>query len=181
MSPSARLGHPGGTPVGLATMLPGLLADDDFTSAFAGALDEVLAPIHRTLDSFWAYLDPALAPLDFSLWLATWLNAEPDESWPEERIRQAVVQAWSGFVHRGTAAGLVDELSRLAEGEWTVSDSGGVARSQTPGEDLPGTSDAMVTIDFAPADPSIFDRERLERLIGARLPAHVRLTFSVVG
>ena len=40
---SARLGYVEHNPVPLATMLPGLLADDRFAAAFSGALDEVLA------------------------------------------------------------------------------------------------------------------------------------------
>lgn len=178
---SERLGYVERTPVSITTMLPGLLASDEFAAAFSSALDDVLAPVHRTLDSFWAYLDPTLAPLDFTLWLATWLNAEPDESWSEARIRHVALQAWSGFVGRGTYSGLVAELERLADGEWSVVDTGGVARSQTPGAALPGSTNPTARIELVPTDVAAVDRPRLERLIAAHLPAHVRLEFSVVG
>ncbi|NED82085.1 phage tail protein, partial [Streptomyces sp. SID11233] len=73
-------------------------ADDDLAQRFVGGLDEVLAPILNVLDCLPAYFDPALAPVDFTRWLAEWVGAETDGDAPEDaeaeaRLRHAVAAA----------------------------------------------------------------------------------------
>ncbi|MEU9583734.1 phage tail protein [Streptomyces werraensis] len=63
-------------PVG--AMLPAIFADDDLAQRFVAGLDEVLAPFLVVLDNLDAYFDPALAPLDFTRWLADWVGAETE-------------------------------------------------------------------------------------------------------
>ena len=71
-------------------MLPAMFHDDDLSQRLCGGLDDVIAPVPATLDSFWAYLDPALAPVDFVEWLAGWVGLELDQTWDE--LLQAVTK-----------------------------------------------------------------------------------------
>ena len=130
------------TPIGQA--LPAMFHDDAFAQRLCDGLDAVLAPVPSTIDNFWAYLDPALAPIDFVEWLAAWVGLELDQTWPEERRRELVAQAIKLYERRGTAEGLADLIELYVGVRPTVEDSGGVAWSAAPGADLPGvgTTDA---------------------------------------
>ena len=88
--------------------LPAIYQDDEFAQRLFDALDSVLAPVPSTIDNFWSYLDPALAPIDFVEWLAGWVGLELDETWPEERRRELVARAVELYERRGTAEGLAD-------------------------------------------------------------------------
>jgi phage tail-like protein len=94
------------TPHPLGLTLPALFQDDDLTLRLVAGLDEVLAPVFLTLDSQDAYIDPALAPADFLEWIASWVGAELDESWPTDRKRQLVRDLVSLYRARGTVTGL---------------------------------------------------------------------------
>lgn len=59
-----------GSSAPIGAMLPAIFADDDLAQRFVAGLDEVLAPFLVVLDNLDAYFDPALAPLDFTRWLA---------------------------------------------------------------------------------------------------------------
>ena len=81
--------------------------DDDFGLRFVGALETLLDPIVATLDALPAYFDPDLAPRDVLELLAAWLGISVDESWPDERAREALrVAAAELGRRRGTMQGL---------------------------------------------------------------------------
>ncbi|CAL9478609.1 phage tail protein [Streptomyces sp. enrichment culture] len=67
-----------GSSAPIGAMLPAIFADDDLAHRFVAGLDEVLAPFLVVLDNLDAYFDPALAPLDFTRWLADWVGAETE-------------------------------------------------------------------------------------------------------
>ncbi|MFF5341780.1 phage tail protein [Streptomyces althioticus] len=67
-----------GSSAPIGAMLPAIFADDDLAQRFVAGLDEVLAPFLVVLDNLDAYFDPALAPLDFTRWLADWVGAETE-------------------------------------------------------------------------------------------------------
>ncbi|MFJ6684417.1 phage tail protein [Streptomyces werraensis] len=67
-----------GSSAPIGAMLPAIFADDDLAQRFVAGLDEVLAPLLVVLDNLDAYFDPALAPLDFTRWLADWVGAETE-------------------------------------------------------------------------------------------------------
>ncbi|MGW8733866.1 hypothetical protein ACWGNG_10475, partial [Streptomyces althioticus] len=67
-----------GSSAPIGAMLPAIFADDDLAQRFVAGLDEVLAPFLVVLDNLDSYFDPALAPLDFTRWLADWVGAETE-------------------------------------------------------------------------------------------------------
>lgn len=157
--------------------LPGVyqdVRDEDFLPRFIQAFDDTVAPAISTLDNLAAYVDPTLAPRDFVDWLAGWVDVAPDGGWSLEQRRAIVRHAVA--VHRG--AGTLDGIRqavRLAAGpqaEVLVEDSGGVAWSQTPGGEVPGSNPARVSVVVTSAsDPDI--RARIERVLRSVVPAHV--------
>lgn len=162
------------SPFPLGRMLPGLYQGDDFSQRFTAALDEVLAPVHATLDNLAAYLDPRLAPADFAAWLATWVGVTLDENWPLERQRHVITRAVELYALRGTAEGIA-QLVRLYVGvEAEVSDSGGVATSVGPGTQMPGEQSPWIRVRLVVADPASLDAKRVGAIVAAAKPAHVR-------
>lgn len=158
------------SPIGHA--LPAMFHDDVFAQRLCDGLDAVLAPVPSTIDNFWAYLDPALAPIDFVEWLAGWVGIELDQTWPEQRRRELVARAVKLYERRGTAEGLADLIELYVGVRPTVEDSGGVAWSAAPGADLPGTGQPTLTIRLAAEETSV-DAARLENMVVTNKPAHV--------
>ncbi|WP_079105104.1 phage tail protein, partial [Streptomyces prasinopilosus] len=125
-----------GSSAPIGAMLPAIFADDDLAQRFVAGLDEVLAPFLVVLDNLDSYFDPALAPVDFTRWLADWVGAETDGietgaddersgnasagvpaggSEGERRLRAAVAAATYLHRVRGTRRGL-SEAVRLVFG-----------------------------------------------------------------
>jgi phage tail-like protein len=165
-------------PLGLA--LPALYQQDDFAQRLTSALDEVVAPIFWTLDNLDAYLDPGLAPADFVTWLAGWVGLALDENWPLERQRALVAQAADLYRWQGTARGLATHVALYTGAELDVVDSGGCGWSSTPGGAAPGNGDACVTVRVVAEDPGSIDRQRVEAIVAAAKPAHVRHEVEVI-
>jgi len=158
------------TPIGHA--LPAMFHDDAFAQRLCDGLDAVLAPVPSTIDNFWAYIDPELAPLDFVEWLAGWVGIELDQTWPEERQRELVARAVKLYERRGTVEGLADLIELYVGVRPTVEDSGGVTWSAAPGTDLPGSGRPTVVVQLAVDEGSV-DMRRLENMVVANKPAHV--------
>lgn len=168
------------TPQPLEKVLPPVLADDDFAVRFVSGFDDVLAPIFSTLDNLGAYLDPGLAPEDFVAWLGSWVGVAGDEREPTERRRRLVAAAAGLVRRRGTAGGLVEEISLHIGAPAEVVDSGGCTWSATPGQAPPDSGPAQVTVRVRVPDPSVFDRYHLEAVVAAALPAHVSHEIEVL-
>jgi len=183
-------------PVGAT--LPALLQEDMFLQRFTAGLDEVLTPLHTTLDGLDSYLDPDLAPADFLDWLAGWVGLDLDPHWPVDVRRSLVRSAASVQDKRGTAHGVRDEIALLTGCAVDVLDPGGVACSATAGAPLPsgggrGVSatgrdrctdpDAVVVRVLGAAgellDPDGEARTRLVRAVRAVVPAHLPVTVEV--
>ena len=168
------------TPAPMGPTLPGLYQEDDFTQRFMSAFDEILAPVMSTIDNFQAYLDPALTPEDFLDWLAGWVGVLLDETWPIERRRAFVAIASQLYKTRGTAAGLAAQVRLFTASEVKIEESGGSAWSPTADAEAPGTPDFSVTVRVtAPAKGKI-DAARLDALVAAAKPAHIKHTVEVV-
>ena len=158
--------------------LPAMYLGDPFTQQLCAALDEVLAPVLATLDSFPAYLDPATTPADYLGPLAGWLGVEIDGHLPEDRRRDMVVHAVTRTARRGTRAGLVDAILDafgpvVTPADIEILDPGGAHWSLQPGAPLPGAPDGVLLIRVRVADPAAVDLRRLETLIAAAVPAHL--------
>ncbi|MGH9132453.1 MAG: phage tail protein [Ilumatobacteraceae bacterium] len=158
------------SPIGQA--LPAMFHEDAFAQRLCDGLDSVLAPVPSTIDNFWAYLDPTLAPLDFVEWLAGWVGIELDQTWPEERRRELVGRAIQLYERRGTAEGLADLIELYIGERPTVEDTGGVAWSAAPGTALPGSGQPAVVVRLE-ADEASVDARRLENMVVTNKPAHV--------
>ncbi|WP_431033349.1 phage tail protein [Streptomyces sp. P6-2-1] len=173
-----------GSSAPLGVMLPAVFADDDLAQRFVAGLDEVLAPILNVLDCLPAYFDPALAPVDFTRWLAEWVGAETDGDAPENaeaeaRLRDAVAAAARLHRVRGTRHGLAEAV-RLAFGaEPEISESGGADWSARPLGAFPGERRPHLHVTLRLADPQPTDTHRLSALVAAARPAHMPYTVKV--
>ncbi|MFD9392168.1 phage tail protein [Streptomyces sp. NPDC060000] len=168
-----------GSSVPIGGMLPAVFADDDLAQRFVAGLDEVMAPVLNVLDCLPAYFDPALAPVDFTRWLATWVGAETDGTEPERRLRAAVAAA--AYLHRvrGTRRGL-SETVRLAFGvEPEISESGGADWSARPLGPVPGAHRPHLHVTVRLPDPGPADEHRLDTLVAAARPAHMPYSVKV--
>lgn len=95
---------------GYLRYLPELYDQDEFMGRFLMLFESFWSPIDTQIDSIPNYFDPRLTPARFLPWLASWLDLELDESWPEEGIRQLI--RWAIALHRsrGTRWGLLKYL-----------------------------------------------------------------------
>ncbi|MFZ9017592.1 MAG: phage tail protein [Ilumatobacteraceae bacterium] len=162
-------------------LLPAMFQDDEFAQRWCAGLDDVVAPVPSTLDNLSAYLDPRLAPEDFVEWLAIWVGLELDQTWSIGRRRELVARAHSLHDARGTAAGLADLIELYLGGRPEIVDGGGVVWSAVPGASLPGSDDGELVVRLEVADAEALDMARLESLVAANRPAHVRYRIELVG
>lgn len=175
-------GHVAGlvSPAPMGPTMPGLYQDDEFSQRFISAFDEVLAPVMSTIDNFSAYLDPALTPEDFLDWLAGWVGVLLDETWPIERRRAFVAIASQLYKTRGTAAGLAAQVRLFTAGDVSIDESGGSAWSPTADAEPPGSPEFSVAVKVTPPAKAKIDAARLNALVAAAKPAHVKHTVEVV-
>jgi phage tail-like protein len=61
------------SPYRFGELLPSIYQQDDFAQRWMAGFDEVLAPLVAVIDNIEAYFDPALAPLDFVAFVASWV------------------------------------------------------------------------------------------------------------
>lgn len=168
------------SPHPLGGQLPAMFLADPFAQQLCAALDEVLAPVLATLDSFPAYLDPATAPEDDLAWLAGWLGMTVDNNQPEGRRRDLVAAGVELLSRRGTVQGLRDAIRAYLDLEVDISEPGGAHWSSTSGTPLPGTRGGELVVRVPVTDPASFDVRRLDAVVAAVVPAHVRFRVEVV-
>ena len=157
----------------LSSRLPALLRDDPFLIQFCSGLDGLLAYVLEVLDSFGAYLDPDLAPLDFLRWLGTWLGIEVDTDQTEERQRHAVKRALPAHRHRGTVTGLVEAIERETGLRAEIDDPGSVTTSQTPSVRSVSHRSPFLVVRVYAAPDQLVDVARLQGAIGRAKPVHL--------
>ena len=90
----------------LRTNMPGVYQDGDFGLRFLESLETTLDPIVATLDVLSRYFHSTLAPRDVLDLLASWVGLPVDESWPDDRLREALARESEISRRRGTKAGL---------------------------------------------------------------------------
>ena len=159
------------TPQPLADGLPDAFLTDGFTRDIVSAFDDVLAPVHATLDELDAYFDPRYAPEDFLRWMAGWLGFPIDERWPAERLRAHLVDAVEALRWTGTVRGVAAAVRAYTGSEPEVIDNGGVTGSRRPLGSLPGRSRPLLVVKV-PESPGV-DRQVVDRLVATIKPAHV--------
>ncbi len=153
--------------------LPAVFHTDRFITGIVDGFDQVLAPVHATLDDLDAYLDPATCPPDFLVWLGSWLGVEVSERWPARRRRELVARAVEVYRLQGTARGIRDAVELYTGSLPVVTDSGAVSASAEPLGDIPGRPGAEVTVTIAASDGDV-SLDVVERIVDAVKPAHVR-------
>jgi phage tail-like protein len=179
---SERRGLPGlGVRNAIGEALPAMFQDDSLAQRLCAGLDEVLAPVPATLDSFWAYLDPMVAPLDFVEWLADWVGLELDQTWPEDRRRDLVANGIELYERRGTARGLADLIELYVGVRPTIDDGMTATWSSVPDAPLPGSEDPVLVVTLQTDDPSSIDSARLHTMVMSNKPAHVAHRIEVSG
>ncbi|MFI7022290.1 phage tail protein [Micromonospora sp. NPDC049900] len=169
-----------GTPHPFGPRLPAIYASDDVAGRLLAAFDEVLAPVHATLDSLAAYLDPRLAPADFVDWLAGWVAAETAPGWTLAQRREAVAGAVARHRVRGTAQGLAEQVQMVFGVRPEITENGGTAWSSESGGPLPGTAVPALTVTVRVPEPDRVPLDALRALVEANRPAHVPCTVRVV-
>ncbi|WP_030681879.1 phage tail protein [Streptomyces cellulosae] len=164
----------------ISRLLPAVFADDDLAQRFVAGLDETLAPVLNVLDCLDSYFTPALAPVDHTRWLGSWVGAETDGGEPEARLRAAVAAASHLHRIRGTRHGLAETV-RLAFGvEPEITESGAAAWDARPLGPVPGDPRPYLSVTLRLPEPTPFDRHRLETLVAAARPAHMPYTTQVI-
>ena len=100
----------------LRTNMPSVYQDGDFGLRFLESLEMSLDPIVATLDVLSRYFHSTLAPRDVLGLLASWVGLPVDESWPDDRLREALSRESEISRRRGTKAGLLSsgEQTRLS-------------------------------------------------------------------
>lgn len=90
--------------------LPELYESDELMGRFLMLFESFWSPIETQIDNIHNYFDPRITPAKFLPWLASWLDLDLDESWPEERLRHLI--RWAIALHRsrGTKWGLLKYL-----------------------------------------------------------------------
>jgi phage tail-like protein len=161
--------------------LPAMFQDDDMAQRWCDGLDDVIAPVPATLDNLWAYLDPALAPIDFVEWLAGWVGLELDQTWDEQRRRELVARAHRLYDFRGTAGGLADLIELYTGVRPEIIDGGGVVWSPTPDAPMPGSADGELVVRLDVSDVDGIDEARLENMVEMSKPAHVVHRIEIAG
>jgi phage tail-like protein len=167
------------SPHPLADILPSMLREDDFARSLCAGVDEVLAPVLLTLDTYASYLDPATTPADMVPWLAQWLGLAVDPRTELPRQRHELQTSSEVNAVRGTRRSVelvVESALGLAV---EVVESGGARWSPSPGGDLPGEPDPSLTVVVHPPAGQQVDVDRLDALVGSVTPAHVRHTVRV--
>jgi phage tail-like protein len=175
----------------LAETLPGVYRDawldeqrrtarEPFGTRFISALDDVLAPVLATLDSFEGYLDPTTTSEDFLVWLGEWVAASVDAGWSEDRRRAFVARASELYRRRGTAAGLHDHVQIHTGGTVEIVENGASSWSAKPEGKFPGSPEPVVVVRVIVDDPDSIDKTKLEAIVHASKPAHVVHRVEVV-
>ncbi len=162
------------SPHPLAETLPSMLREDEFAGGLCSIFDDLLAPVLLALDTFASYLDPAITPDDMIPWLRQWVGLGVDMNVEQSRQRQELLIACLLNAKRGTRASIATELENALGMPVEVSDSGGARWSPSPGGQLPGDPEAMLSVVLHPAEGQEVDLDRLDDLIRSMKPAHVR-------
>ena len=169
------------TPHPLSGTLPAMLGQDDFVLRLCTGLDDVLAPVFASLDSFPAYLDPRTTPEDMLAWLAAWIGVELQAGESPERCRQRVVAGAEMMGRRGTARGVAAAVESVFGVVPEIVESGAAAWSAQAGSAMPGSPGARMIVRLRVPDAAAVDLVRLDALVAAVKPAHVVHQIEVEG
>jgi len=169
------------SPFPLRTQIPPMLQEDPSIVAFLDGLDELIAPVISVLDSFDAYLDPQIAPLDMVRYMGGWVLASMDDVWTEEIVRRDVSRAAYRAKWAGTERALHDRLVPYEVRDLTVVDPGGtmVETAPTDPSSWHDPDEFVVVLKVTPKTAGAAEIERIERIARTVVPAHVSVRVTV--
>ncbi len=167
-------------PHSVSERLPGVYQYETFVHNLCAGLDDGLAPVVLTLDSFPAYLDPGTTPADMLSWLAGWIGVTLESGQAVDGQRRLVRQAVELLRWRGTAEGLREAIRTQVGVDPQIAETGGSEWSATPGTPLPGEPGNRVVVRLAVPDPGRIDVDRIENLVASWVPAHVAYRVEIV-
>jgi phage tail-like protein len=157
-----------------------MLHDDATARAICAALDEVLAPVLATLDSFPAYLDLTTAPPDLVPWLGQWLGMVVEPAGDLAQGRALLARAAELQTQGGTAAGIARAVEAAHGVTVEVDETGAASWSTSPGGSLPGEPGPALVVTVHARAGQIVDTARLDALVARLKPAHVQHRLEVV-
>lgn len=160
--------------------LPAIYRDGEFLRGFTAGLDGVWATVHATLDCLHAYLDPSASPADFVTWLGSWVGAELDEDWGDDRRRRFIACAADLYARRGTAGALADELEIYTGGRVVVADPGSVSTSRRPGDHRVVERERVVRVAIHLDGPTALNEAAVRAVARAAVPAHLPVEVEVI-
>ncbi len=160
--------------------LPATYREDDFTDRFVRSFDDVVAPLHASVDDLDAYFDPQIAPMDFLAWLGGWLGIEVNHRWPAKRRRDFVAKAVEAYRLRGTLDGIAMAVELYTGLHPSVSDNGGVSASPEPLGEIPGSAGKLVTVTLRRSDNVQIDAELVDRIVGETKPVGVGHRVQII-
>ncbi len=167
------------TPAPLSKTLPSMLREDAFARELCAALDEVLAPILLSLDSFPAYLDVGTTPDDMLPWLAQWVGLTVEHAQERGGQRDLLRTARDMHALQGTKHGIELAVKAALGVEVEVSESGGTAWSERADADLPGDAVPAIVVTVRPGPGQDVDVDHLNEVVRAVRPAHVQYKVTV--
>ena len=163
----------------MRSTLPAIYRETDFGLRFLGALELLLDPIVGILDVLPSYLDPDVAPRDALEMLAGFGGLALDESWSDERCRDAVRLIGELGRWRGTRRGLELALSiAFPELPLRIEGGGGVTWAADPAGGDQDLASVELTVYCDVPLPS-HDQALLARIIERVKPIHVPYRLRV--
>jgi len=164
----------------LRANMPSVYQDGDFGLRFLESLEMSLDPIVATLDVLSRYFHSTLAPRDVLGLLASWVGLPVDESWPDDRLREALSRESEISRRRGTKAGLVLALEiAFPQLSLRVEDGGGVRFSS--GGALPDRTEPPSFVVYCDEPISQDEAANVARVIESVKPAHVGYRLRIKG
>ncbi|HEU4323949.1 MAG TPA: phage tail protein [Roseiflexaceae bacterium] len=139
--------------------LPIVFHDNDFLGRFLLIFESIWEPLEQRQDRIEMYFDPRTCPPAFLPWLASWVDMPVSPYWPEERLRNLVIEATELHRWRGTRYGLTRMIEICA----------GVTAEMIDDPERP----FVVRIRVRSAEDETVDRALIEELIQTHKPASI--------
>ena len=165
--------------------LPGVYAEDEFTSRFLMILESVLSPLERTIDNISYYFDPTTAPEEFLPWLASWLKISLMRPESVRRQREFLSHIGEVFAWRGTKRGLTEYI-RLHTGVTPIieEDFGPLVLTESSrlgiNTVLGGNDPIHFTVRLQLDGLSDINRDQIIAIIESEKPVHTRYSLEIL-
>jgi len=165
--------------------LPGIYAENEFTSRFLMILESVLSPLERTIDNIAYYFDPGTTPEEFLPWLASWLKISLMRPESARRQREFLSHIGELFAWRGTKRGLTEYIllhtgvTPIIEEDFdplVLTDSSRLGTNTVLGGNAPN----HFTVRFRPDDAQYIDQDQIIAIIESEKPAHTQYTLEIL-